>query len=340
MASKMFQESSSTPSMIAKQLSSDEKRYRELGEYLRNNRPAFIATIARGSSDHACNYGAYMIAAKTGVPVVSLPPSVVTLYSAPLTMDNAFALGVSQSGKSPDIVAALEACARAGAKTAAFVNVEDSPLAKLADTVFPLHAGPELSVAATKTFIASMAAIARLVAHWKNEQALLDALRALPEILESVQKTDLSQIVKLFLNKKCTLILGRGPTWSVAREAALKLKETCSLQAEAFSSAEVKHGPKAVIESGYPILMFAPRGPVHKDIVDTAREMRAIGAEVFLISTEDTGEANLLLPGAGDPWLDPLVMIQLFHLAVEQLAGELGRNPDNPPHLNKVTLTT
>jgi len=339
MTSKMFQESSSTPSVIADQLSQDEECYRELGAYARDSKPAFVATIARGSSSYACNYGAYMITARLGVPVITLPPSIVTLYQAPLKMQNSLALGVSQSGKSPDIVTVLEACSKAGAKTAAFVNVEDSPLAKLADIFCPLRSGPELSVAATKTFIASMSALARFVGHWNQDQALLDGLKSLPDVLEKAQNVDLSPIVELFQDKDCALILGRGSSWSIALEAALKLKETCSLQAEAFSVAEVKHGPRALVCSGYPILIFAPRGQAQKDIALTAEEMREFGASVFLISTSEVNGADLVLPEAADPWLDPLVMIQAFQLAVEQLARKRGMNPDQPPHLDKVTLT-
>jgi glucosamine--fructose-6-phosphate aminotransferase (isomerizing) len=254
-------------------------------------------------------------------------------------MANSLAIGVSQSGKSPDIVAALEACSKAGAKTAAFVNVEDSPMAKMADTFFPLRAGPELSVAATKTFIASVFALARFVGHWNQNRAFLDALKSLPEVLERAQKVDIGAFIDLFHYKDRAFVLGRGPSWSISMEAALKFKETCSLQAEALSSAEVKHGPKALIEQGYPILMFAPRGQAQKGLVDTANDMRASGADVYLVATADVEGADLVLPEAGDPWLDPLVMIQTFHLAVEQLAQARGLDPDEPPHLNKVTLT-
>jgi glucosamine--fructose-6-phosphate aminotransferase (isomerizing) len=274
-----------------------------------------------------------------GIPAFSLPPSIVTLYHAPLKMANSLAIGVSQSGKSPDIVAALEACSKAGAKTAAFVNVEDSPMAKMADTFFPLHAGPELSVAATKTFIASVFALARFVGHWNQNRAFLDALKSLPDVLERAQKVDIGAFIDLFHYKDRAFVLGRGPSWSIALEAALKFKETCSLQAEAISSAEVKHGPKALVDQGYPILMFAPRGQAQKGLIDTANDMRASGANVYLVATTEAEGVDLVLPEAGDPWLDPLVMIQVFHLAVEQLAQARGLDPDEPPHLNKVTLT-
>ena len=339
MASNMYLESASTPSAIRSQLSQNEDAYRELGEYLRANPPSFVATVARGSSGHACNYGAYMITARLWVPATSLPPSAVTLYQAPLIMDKSLAIGVSQSGKSPDIVATLKACASAGAKTAAFVNTADSPLALLADVACPLHAGPEHSVAATKSFVASMSALARLVGHWEQDRHLLDSLRALPETLELAQKAELDKFVELFFGKNRALVLGRGPSWSIALEAALKFKETCSLQAEALTAAEVKHGPKALVEPGYPILMFAPRGPAQNSAMETAAEMRASGAEVFLIATADAEGVDLPLPQAGDPWLDPLVMVQVFHLAAERLARARGRNPDAPPHLNKVTMT-
>jgi glucosamine--fructose-6-phosphate aminotransferase (isomerizing) len=339
MPSKMFLESSSTPQVIADQSSMGDEAYRGLVAAMRAEAPAAVATIARGSSSHACSYGAYLIAAKMGLPVFSLPPSLVTLYGAPLKMKNFLALGVSQSGKSPDIVAALKASRDAGAKTAAFVNDLESPMAKLADVAYPLHAGPEHSVAATKTFIASMSALARLVGHWAQDDGLLDALKDLPEALEKAQKADLRGIVELFRDKDRAMVLGRGPAWSIALEAALKFKETCSLQAEAFSSAEVKHGPKALVGQGYPMLVFAPRGPAQADLLATAKEMREAGASVFLIATEDIPGADLVLPKAGDLWLDPLVMIQAFHLAAEQIAQARGMDPDQPPHLNKVTLT-
>jgi len=204
-------------------------------------------------------------------------------------------------------------------------------------------------VAATKTFIASLAALARLVGHWKQDKALLDGLRALPDALEQAQKIDFGPIVEAFKDKSRAMVLGRGPTWSIALEASLKLKEACSLQADAFSSAEVKHGPKALVGQGYPILAFAPRGPARKGIFETANEMRALGSSVFLIATRDSDGANsmdngadVLLDAPGDAenhWLDPLVMIQTFHLAVEQIARARGLDPDDPPHLNKVTLT-
>ena len=349
MASKMFQESSSSPEAIARLLSQDEELYSAIGGQLRASCPAFVATIARGSSDHACNYGAYMITAILGVPAISLSPSIVTLYKTALRMSGSLAIGASQSGKSPDIVEALEACGRAGAKTVAFVNVEDSPMAKLANTFFPLCAGPELSVAATKTVIAGMAALARFIGHWAGDNALLDGLKDIPGALEKAQRADLGPIVELFHSKSSALVLGRGPTWSIALEAALKLKETCSLQAESFSSAEVKHGPKALIEPGYPILVFAPRGPARQSIIDTANEMRALGASVILVATKgakgtEGGDerADVLLDAPGGTeshWLDSIVMIQAFHLAAEQIARARGLNPDDPPHLNKVTLT-
>jgi len=346
MSSKMFQESSSSPEAIARLMSQNEDLYSRLGGQLRAAPPAFVATIARGSSDHACNYGAYIIAALLGIPTMSLPPSLVTLYKAPLHMHNSLAIGLSQSGKSPDIVEALEACGKAGAKTAAFVNAEDSPMAKLADTFFPLCAGPELSVAATKTYIASLAAMARLAGHWKGDKALLDGLSVLPDALEGAQMVEFGPIVEAFKDKSRAMVLGRGPTWSIALEASLKLKETCSLQADAFSSAEVKHGPKALVGKGYPILVFAPRGPARQGILDTVNEMRGLGSSVFLIATKgaegENNGADILLDAPGDAenhWLDPLVMIQAFHLAVEQIARARGLDPDDPPHLNKVTLT-
>jgi glucosamine--fructose-6-phosphate aminotransferase (isomerizing) len=342
MASKMQIESSSSPSVVAGQVAKDEALYKDLGATLRSDAPVFVGTVARGSSSHACCYGAHLMTARLGLMAAPIPPSAVTLFNAPLKLRGSLAVGLSQSGKSPDIVATLDACSKGGARTIAFVNAEDSPMAKLAGTLLPLHAGPELSVAATKTYVASLSALARLVGHWGEDRALLEALRALPDAMEKAQRADLDPFVGLFREQARTLVLGRGPSWPVALEAALKFKETCSLQAEAFTSAEVKHGPKALVRPGFPLVVFASRGEAQADLATTATEMCEAGARVLLFSTTDAivpGATTIQLPKAPHPALDPLVLIQAFHLAVERLAQARGLDPDEPPHLAKVTMT-
>jgi glucosamine--fructose-6-phosphate aminotransferase (isomerizing) len=342
MASKMQLESASSPSVVAGQVAKDEGLYKELGASLRSDAPGFVCPVARGSSSHACCYGSHLITARLGLMSAQLPPSAVTLFGAPLKLRGSLAVGLSQSGKSPDIVATLDACGKAGARTIAFVNAEDSPMAKLAGTVLPLHAGPELSVAATKTYVASLSALARLVGHWGQDEALLEGLKALPDAMEKAQAADLGPFVELFRDKERALVLGRGPSWPVALEAALKFKETCSLQAEAFTSAEVKHGPKALVGQGYPLVVFAPRGKAQADLLAAAKDMCGAGAKVIVFSASDAdlgGATTIRLPQAPHPALDPLVLVQAFHLAVERLAQARGLNPDEPPHLAKVTMT-
>lgn len=339
MASTMHDESLQTPAVLRRLLASDEDLYASAGERLRREPPAVVATIGRGSSNHACGYAAYLLGALLGIPAASLPPSLVTLYRSPLRLAGQLALVVSQSGRSPDLVRSLEACAAAGARTWAFVNDLASPVAALAQTVFPLHAGEERSVAATKTFVATLAALARLVGHWAGDAELLAALAALPEVLEAAERVPARPLVDALAGVDRMLVVGRGPSLGVALEAALKLKEACGIQAEAFSEAEMRHGPLALVGPGYPVLVLAPRGAVRAPLLALADDARRAGARVVVMAAGAAAGADLEVPAAASAWLDPVVLIHAFHLAVEPLAAGRGRDPDRPPHVGKVTLT-
>ncbi|QDD67283.1 SIS domain-containing protein [Herbaspirillum seropedicae] len=335
----MLKEARSAADYVAVQLTRDQDRYAALGARLRAAPPANIVTVARGSSDHAATYCAYLIMARLGRIVASLPMSLVTLNHAPLQVRDALAIAISQSGQSPDVVEPIRYFHAQGATTVALVNQADSPLASAAQWSLPLHAGVESSVAATKSFIASLVASALLTAHWQDDAALLNALAQLPDALHAACACDWSDAVQALTPADRIMVVGRGIGFPLALETALKCKETCAIQAEAFSGAEIKHGPMALIEEGYPLLMFAIRGPSQAGMLALAAEMRVRGAKVLLAAPEDVVERDLTLPVAATPDLDPIVAIQAFYVMAAQLSAARGMDADRPRHLNKVTKT-
>ena len=339
MTSRMLEEAMSAAGCVARQLSQDAGAYVELGRTLRATNFNTVLTVARGSSDHAASYCAYLIMARLGRIVASLPMSLVTLYKSPLITRDTLTIAISQSGQSPDIIAPIRYFRDGGATTVALVNDIASPLAKAAEWALPLHAGTELSVAATKSFIASLVAGARLVAEWQDDDALKDGLAALPAALRAAAGADWSAALDVLAPARSIMVVGRGISFPIALEAALKFKETSALQAEAFSGAEIKHGPMALIEDGYPLLMFATRGPAQASLVALAAEMRGRGARVLLAAPADVAERDLTLPVAATPDLDPIVAIQSFYVLAAQLAHARGMDPDRPRHLAKITRT-
>jgi glucosamine--fructose-6-phosphate aminotransferase (isomerizing) len=335
----MAAEARSAAAAVAAQGAQAGERIAALAERLASAQPRLAVTVARGSSDHAASYFAYLVMQRLGVPVVSLPMSLVTLHRAPLAVSGQLAVALSQSGESPDLVDTMSALRAAGATTAALVNRTESPLAKRCEWVVPLCAGDERSVAATKSYITALTAIARLVGRWQRDERLLGSVESLPGRLEAAAQVDGSPMIDALVGAERAMVVGRGLGFAVALEAALKLKETCTLQAEAFSSAEVRHGPMALIDKGYPLIVFALRGPEQAGIIELAREMRARGARVTLAAPPEVAEADVKLVVADDPVLDPILAIQTFYLIVAKLAEARGLDADAPRHLSKVTLT-
>jgi glucosamine--fructose-6-phosphate aminotransferase (isomerizing) len=335
----MTAEALSAAAAVAAQAAQAEEGIAALADRLAAAQPQLALTVARGSSDHAASYFAYLVMQRLGVPVVSLPMSLVTLHRAPLVVSGRFALALSQSGASPDLVDTMLALRKAGALTAAFVNRTESPLAKACEWVVPLCAGDERSVAATKSYIAALAVIARLIGRWQRDAQLLQAIERLPDHLQAAAQVDGAQALNALIGAERAMVVGRGPGFAVALETALKLKETCSLQAEAFSSAEVRHGPMALIDKGYPLIVFALRGPEQSGLIELSREMRGRGARVILAAPPDVADADVKLVVAGDSVLDPILAIQTFYLVISLLAEARGLDADAPRHLSKVTLT-
>lgn len=339
MTSRMLDEAREAPDAIARLLAADEERYAALGNDLRADAPRSLLTIARGSSDHAAHYMAYLTMARLGRLVTSLPMSLVTLYQSRLLREGLLSLAFSQSGQSEDLVVPTRFFRAGGARTVAFVNDTASPLAQAAQWVFDLHAGSERSVAATKSHIAQLVAGARLVAEWQDDQALRLALGALPADLQRASEQDWRSGVDAFADVDRLLVVSRGLGLAVAMEAALKFKEACGIQAEAFSGAELRHGPMALVEEGYPLLVFAVRGPAQPGLLALAEDMRKRGARVLLAASRGTAHADLPLATSDAEDLDPILAIQSFYPMVEALARARGRDPDAPRHLAKITVT-
>lgn len=340
----MFREAAQSGDVVAAQFARNREAVAALAESLRRQPPPFVVTCARGSSDHAATYAKYLFETQLGVVTASASPSVGSVYAAPLALRGALYLVISQSGKSPDLLRNAEAAKAAGARVVALVNVEDSPLAQLAETVLPLCAGAERSVAATKSYIAALAAIVQLGATWKQDPALLAALEQLPAALRQAWQADWHALGDGLEAARNLFVLGRGLGLAVAQEAALKFKETCGLHAEAYSSAEVKHGPMALVGPGFPVLALAQPDETGAGTRALAAEFAQRGAQVWLAGggervDDAAGVVPLPSPAAPHPLCAPLLTIQSFYRAINALALQRGYNPDLPPHLNKVTET-
>ncbi|NUO75261.1 MAG: SIS domain-containing protein, partial [Lysobacter sp.] len=276
----MYAEAEEAGDAVARQFAANADAVDDLSDYLRQRPPRFIVTCARGSSDHAATYGKYLFETQLGLVTASASPSVGSVYAIQPKLEDALFVAISQSGKSPDLVRNAEIAKAAGAHVVALVNVTDSPLARVADTVLGLHAGPETSVAATKSYLCSLAALLQLTARWSNDAALFNAVHALPDSLHAAFAQDWSPLVEGLKDARNLFVVGRGLGLGAAQEAALKFKETCGLHAEAFSSAEVKHGPMAIVGPGFPVLALAQDDGTGDGTVAVAEEFRVRGAPV------------------------------------------------------------
>lgn len=335
----LHREAAEAADTVARQIERNDAGVRRLAAMLRDDTPPFVVTCARGSSDHAATYAKYVIETQTGCVTASASPSVGSIYAVPLQLREALYLVISQSGASPDLLRSAEAARTAGARVVAMVNAEESPLAALADTVIPLQAGPERSVAATKSFIGSLAAVLHLVAHWCGDASLLQSLHELPEQLCRAFALDWSPLVDGLQDLQDLFVLGRGYGLAAAQEAALKLKETCAVHAEAFSSAEVRHGPMELVGPRLPVLLFAQDDDALAGVMATARDFHRRGAEVWTAAPGASGRDALPIVPTRQPMCAPILAIQSFYRAVNALAIRRGRDPDHPPHLAKVTET-
>lgn len=335
----MAREISEIPDVVERQLTQGYASYQAIGAQLRQCDPAVIVTAARGSSDHAALYFKYLVETRIGRPVASIGPSIASLYQTSLRLDNAALVAISQSGASPDLLSLLDAGRNGGALSIALINADDAPAISHADMIAPLHAGPEIAVAATKSYVASLVASAIIVAEWSSDDELKSALLKLPQTLAAALNCDWSAAEGAFSRSQSVYCIGRGAGLAIAMEAALKFKETCGLHAEGFSSAEVLHGPVALANAAFRSLFFVSTDSSRSSILDTAAHMRKVDADIWLADSVGTGTNRLRTVGAPHPLLEPISQITSFYVFVEQLSRQLGHNPDSPSNLKKVTET-
>lgn len=339
----MFREAAQAPAIVTAQVARNRGVIAAAAERLRAINPAFAATLARGSSDHAATFAKFLFETRLALPTLSHSPSIGALYGATSPrFRNRPLFAISQSGRSPDLLRAAEGVRAAGGLVTALVNDVDSPLAGLADPTIPLLAGAETSVAATKSFVATLAALLHLTAIWSDDTTLGRAVDALGDTLDTAWTSDWSAAVQPIARTGRMLVLGRGPTLAIAGEAALKLKESCGIHAEAFSIAEVAHGPMTLVEQGDVVLAFGPLDQARAGLADRIAAFVERGATVIASGhADDIRRATIRLDTEPDlhPLIAPVAQILSFYRLADATAVARGRDPDHPPFLSKVTRT-
>jgi len=335
----MLQEAREAPQVVRRQLGENAEVTRALAATLRERRPPYAVTVARGSSDHACTVLKYALETQLLLPVASLGPSVHTLYGARLDLRGALVIAVSQSGASPDVVETVRMARGSGALTVALVNVEGSELAREAEFVLPLRCGEEKAVAATKSYLASLTALLPVIADLAGDEGLTGALQTLPDTLEHTLSLEQQarELAERYRFAERLLVLARGLHFGVAQEAALKLKETCGIHAEAYSAAEFSHGPKRLLAEGVPLLGFASADAAAEATARAYADLRSGGAD--LRSIGPAGDATLKTSPTRHPLTDPVPSALAFYFFAAHLALHRGLDPDAPPLLSKVTRT-
>jgi glutamine---fructose-6-phosphate transaminase (isomerizing) len=341
----MAAEIGEAPEAVRRQHDALAAPLRDLVAELARRPPQIVVTCARGSSGHAATFAKHLIERRFGIPVAAAAPNIASVYGQRLRLEGQLFLAVSQSGRSDDLVAQANAARESGALTVAVVNVTESPLGQACQVVLPMAAGPERSVAATKTFVASLTVLLRLVAAWSEDTALAAAVERLPDRLQRAAALDWAPALPTLEAARSLIAIGRGPTLAIAREAALKLKETCNLHAEAFSGAEVLHGPVALVANRYPVLMFMVGDETAPGLGELADGLVAKGAAVYLAGGNEAGAgkgagaARLPVLAPDHPEADAVCLIQSFYALALNLALRLGIDVDHPRHLHKITRT-
>lgn len=331
-------EAAEASTVVQRQLDKNAATVSRIGKKLRQLKPGFIITVARGSSDHAASFARYLLENYTGLFSASAGPSIFSVYETEMNFRGSLCLLVSQSGASPDLLAAASAARAGGAYVVALVNVASSPLAELADEVLELHAGDETSVAATKSFIASLTAVTHLAAAWRQDEALSRALYEAPEALLKAWNSRWDAALEPLAKANNLFVVGRGIGLGIACEAALKFKEVCGMHAEAFSTAEVLHGPITIARDNFPVLVLAQNDRTLPGVKQFVNNL--VVRDVKLITAGVSHESAIELPTpAGHPAIEPMLRIQSFYRMANALSLRLGLDPDSPPFLQKVTST-
>jgi glucosamine--fructose-6-phosphate aminotransferase (isomerizing) len=336
--SMMFEEAASASAAVSAQLQHDAAAIAAIGAEVRRLAPRAVITCARGSSDHAATYAKYLIETRTRVLTASAAPSISSVYGVTQDLRGCLFIAISQSGRSPDLLAAVASAKISGATILALCNSPGAPLIAAADLVIELRAGSETSVAATKSFLATLCALASLVAAWTRDPALHAALQTLPSLMDASWALDWSSALPVLGPAGNLYVIGRGLGLGAAQEVALKCKETCGLHAEAFSSAELRHGPYTLLGRAFPALLFAQRDASLAGVQTLAEELTQRGVPVLLAGARAAGA--ITLPTIDAPAeLGPILLVQSAYRMIDSLAARRGLDPDHPPHLRKITET-
>ncbi|GLU25380.1 MULTISPECIES: SIS domain-containing protein [Brucella/Ochrobactrum group] len=336
----MRQETIEASSVVSRLLREEAATFAEIKRIYQQRTPRVITTAARGSSDHAASFFKYLFEISVGIPVASIGPSITSVYNGRLRLEGGLHFTVSQSGASPDIVALQKAAKKGGAITVAVVNVIDSPLAREADIVLNLRAGQEQSVAATKSCIAGATALAAVTAAIAEAPPLQHALTRLPEALEQTTNATIDSSLASRLSAiNGMYVVGRGTGFAVALEAALKAKETCGIHAEAFSLAEVMHGPIRLVHGNFPVIAFLNQDEAYNANRQAIDRLIGLGADVVTIGEGIIAGKTIHTASTGNGLVDPLVGLGAYYRFIEYVAQARGLNPDAPKNLRKVTET-
>jgi glucosamine--fructose-6-phosphate aminotransferase (isomerizing) len=342
--SLLEQEIREQPAIITRMLERETENVRRIVHGI-SGRFTHVVIAARGTSDNAARYAKYLLGAHNGTQVALATPSLFTMYRQPPKMEGALVIGISQSGQSPDIVSVISEGKRQGRPTVAITNETSSPLAMAADSVIPLHAGEEKAIAATKTYTSSLAVLALFSTLLQGSDVHFEQLRAVPaKISETLDRVipALDRVERYrYLNRLA--VIGRGFNYATAFEIALKIKELTRVVAEPYSSADFRHGPVAMVGTGFALIMIAPRGAVAGDLNSLVGELGQLGAEQLIISddpdTLDKAHLALPLPSGVPEWLTPITAVVPGQLVGMRLAIIKGLDPDRPLGLRKVTET-
>jgi glucosamine--fructose-6-phosphate aminotransferase (isomerizing) len=341
----LYREINEQPAVMGRLLSREKGAVDGLARAIKGAGISHVVIAARGTSDNAARYGKYVLGAMNGLTVALATPSLFSIYGRPPKFDRALVLGISQSGRSPDIVAVLAEARRQGALTAVISNTPGSELAQLGDHVIDLGAGEERSVAATKTYTAELAAIALLSARLAGDGQIMAELAAIPEAMQATldMNETIARVAPRYRYMQGCVVIGRGYNYATAFELALKMKELTYTIVEPYSSADFLHGPMALVEEEFPVIVIAPTGALLGKMGEFVHRLGEHRAETILISDDKALLAQaripLSLPRTTPEWLSPLVTILPGQLLALHLAHERGYDVDAPRSIRKVTET-
>ncbi|HVF47750.1 MAG TPA: SIS domain-containing protein [Pyrinomonadaceae bacterium] len=339
----MLDEIAEQPAVLERTMAAERGTYLTLGKFLRQKDIGLIVIVARGSSDNASLFGRYLIEVTTGIPVSLSAPSVFTLYNAKLKLDRALVIGVSQSGEGDDINLVLESAKAAGAYTLAITNEAASTMAGIADETLLIHAGRERSVAATKTYTGQMLHFYLLANELAPERLDLERIPGFTA-QALLLKPQIEALVQRYVFMENCVVVGRGMNYGNSYELALKLMETCYVVAERFSSADFLHGPLAIVERRFPIVMFGASGVTKKSSLELLERLRSLNADCLSITNDREIAAlspnSLQLSEEIDELLSPIPFVVPAQLFAALLSEAKGLDPDTPRSLSKVTKTT